>query len=192
MIIGLSILAVFITYGIISISNNLNRVIKEKGYSEIKLAVVQANVIFGQKYSNKGLEIIPEPYSDCSHFKEGTELVVFSESALWGFIDENKDFKTWAQEILENEPVYLLIGQYIHNEERTEYYNSALLYDDSLKVIGRYDEIHPVPFSQYMPYPRVLGFLDFIDFSTTNLILPTIFSLIFFSSPVSISRIDRY
>jgi len=170
LIISISVLAVFITYGIISLNNNLNRVIKEKGYSEVRLAVVQANVIFGQKYSEKGIEIIPEPYSENSYFKEGTELVIFSESALWDSIDENKDFKKWAEKVLKNEPLYFLIGQYLHNEEYSEYYNSALLYDEDLEVVGRYDEIHPVPFSQYIPYSRVLGFLDFLDFSSVNLI----------------------
>ncbi len=171
LIIALSILAVFITYGIISVNNNQNRVVKEKGYSEIKVAVVQANVIFGYKYSEKGIEIIPEPYSDSSYFKEDTELVIFSESALWGSMDENKEFKGWAKGILKNESLHILIGQYLHNEDRSEYYNSALLYNDNLEVIGRYDEIHPVPFSQFLPYPRVLKFLDFLDLSNINLIL---------------------
>ncbi len=171
LIIAFSILAVFIVYGILSVNNNLNRVIREKDYSEIKVAVVQANVLFGHKYSEKGIEIIPEPYSSSSYFKEGTELVIFSESALWDFMDENKEFREWAEEVLKNESFYMLIGQYIHNEDYSEYYNSALLYDDDIAVQGRYDEIHPVPFSQYLPYPRVLKFLGFLDFSKFNLIL---------------------
>lgn len=171
LIIAFSILAVFIIYGILSVNNNLNRVIKKKDYSEIKVAVVQANVLFGRKYSEKGIEIIPEPYSSSSYFKEGTELVIFSESALWDFMEENNEFRKWAEGVLKNESFYMLIGQYIHNEDYSEYYNSALLYDDNLVVQGRYDEIHPVPFSQYLPYPRVLKFLDFLDFSKFNLVL---------------------
>jgi len=171
LIIAFSILAVFIIYGIMSVNNNLNRVISKKNYSEIKVAVVQANVLFGQKYSERGIEIIPPPYCGNSYFKEDTELVIFSESALWGFMEENREFKDWAEEILKNESFYMLIGQYIHNEDCSEYYNSALLYDDNLVVQGKYDEIHPVPFSQYLPYPRVLKFLDFLDFSKINLIL---------------------
>jgi apolipoprotein N-acyltransferase len=170
LIIVFSLLALFVTYGILSVNNNLNRAVSEKGYSQIKVAVVQANVLFGHKYSEKGIEIIPQPYSSSSYFKEDTELVIFSESALWGFMDENKEFKEWAEEVLKNQSFYMLIGQYIHNEDYSEYYNSALLYDDDLIVRGRYDEIHPVPFSQYIPYPRVLKFLSFLDFSNFNLI----------------------
>src|SRR3989304_323724 len=61
LIISISILVVFAIYGIVSVNNNLNQVIKEKGYSEIKLAVVQPNILLGDKYSGKGVEIIPEP-----------------------------------------------------------------------------------------------------------------------------------
>jgi len=170
LIISISVLLIFVIYGIVSVNNNLNRVIKNKGYGEIKLAVVQPNVLFGQKYSRKGIEVIPEPYSNYSYFKEGTELAVFPESMLWGLMDESKDFKKWVKEILKKEDMYLLIGQYSHDEEFKEYYNSAFLYNSNLEVAGRYDEIHPVPFSQYMPYPKVLGFLKFLDFSIVNLI----------------------
>ena len=170
LIVSLSILLIFVTYGIISVNNNLNRVVKEKGYNEIKLAVVQPNVLFGQKYSRKGIEMIPEPYSDGTYFQQGIDLVIFPESILWGSIDENKSFKEWAQNILEHESLCMLIGQYMHDEEYIRYYNSALLYNSNMEVIGRYDEIHPVPFIQYIPYPRILGFLKFIDFSVVNLI----------------------
>lgn len=170
LVVSISILIVFVTYGIVSVNNNLNRVIKERNYEEIKLAIVQPNILFGQKYSEKGIEIIPESYSDSSYFKEDTDLVVFPESMLCGFIDENKGFKGWAQRTIKDEDLYMLIGQYAHNEQYNEYYNSAFLYNSSLEVIGRYDEIHPVPFSQYIPYPRVLGFLKFLDFTTVNLI----------------------
>jgi apolipoprotein N-acyltransferase len=170
LIISISILMVFATYGITSVNNNLNRVMKEKDYSEIKLAVIQPNILLGDKYSRKGIEIIPEPYSDQSYFREDTELAVFPESMLWGFIDESEAFKKWATRTAKEEGLHMLIGQYTHDEQYKQYYDSALLYNSDLEVVGRYDEIHPVPFSQYMPYPKVLGFLKFVDFSIVNLI----------------------
>ncbi len=171
LIISISVLVVFAAYGIVSVNNNLNRVIEHKGYNEIKVAIVQPNILLGEKYLGKGTETIPDPYGeDGTYFKEGTELVIFPESILWGSMDENKNFKNWSKEVAEEENINLLIGQYVHNEASTEYYNSAFLYGSRLEVLGRYDEIHPVPFSQYMPYPKVLGFLKFLDFSIVNLI----------------------
>ena len=170
LIISISILIIFITYGILSVNSNLDRVIKTRGYNEIKVSVVQPNVSYEDKYSEDGIEIIPEPYSKSIFFKEGTELVVFPESMLWGFIDNNKNFKNRIREVTEKEDVNILIGQYVQNEDYTEYYNSALLYSPHLEVAGRYDEVHPVPFSQYVPYPKILGFLKFLDFSIVNLV----------------------
>lgn len=170
LIISLTLLVIFAIWGILSVNNNLHRAIKEKDYNEVKVAVVQPNVLFGDKYSEKGIEIIPEPYSESSYFKKGTELAVFPESVLWGGMDKNRVFKKWLEEVIRKEDIYLLIGQYVYNEGQTEYYNSAFLYNPSIEITGRYNEIHPVPFSQYVPYQKVLGFLKFLDFSVVNLI----------------------
>ena len=170
LIISISILVIFVTYGIVSVNNNLNRVISKKDYIEIKLAAVQPNILLGDKYSGKGLEIIPEPYWNKIYFRENTNLVIFPESMLWGFIEENGRFKNWAEIVAKAENLYMLIGQYTHDDDFSRYYDSALLYDPDMNTIGRYDETHPVPFSQYVPYPKVLGYLKFLDFSTVNLI----------------------
>ncbi len=170
LIIVVSILVLFSGYGIISVNNNLNRVIKNKGYSEIEVAAVLPDIKLGDKYIESGLEIIPEEYSSSSFFKEGTELVVFPESMIWGFMDENKAFKEWIEKVAREEKFYLLMGQYVQDGDNKGYYNSAFLYDPDLEIIGRYNEINPVPFSQYVPYRKVLGFLKFLDFSEINLI----------------------
>ncbi len=170
LIISAAILTVSIAYGMISVGNNLDRVIAGKGYNEVKIAAVQPNIIFGQKYEEGGGDLIPEPYSRDSYFKEGTDLVVFSESVLWGFMDRNKVFADWAEKTLRKQNMYLLVGQYTYNKDKSEYYNSAVLYDPGFKIIGKYDEIHPVPFSQFMPYPKITGFFKFLDFSIVNLV----------------------
>jgi apolipoprotein N-acyltransferase len=110
------------------------------------------------------------PYSSTEHFKPGTELVIFPESALWGNRDENEVFFSWAEDVLKDKNIYLLVGQYAHDGSKEIWTNSLILYDEDLKEQGRYDEIHPVPFSQYMPYPEILGFLTFLDFSIVNLV----------------------
>jgi len=169
--VSLSILLLFVTYGIISVNSNLDRVIKNKNFTEIKIAAVQPNISFGDKYSDKGVEIIPEPYSGLEYFQPGTELVIFPESVIWGKLDNNTDFKDWAGSTAQTENFHLILGQYYHNESKTEWYNSAVLYNPKLEITGIYHEIHPIPFIQYMPYPRILSFLKFLDFSKINLIL---------------------
>ncbi|MEA2015423.1 MAG: apolipoprotein N-acyltransferase [Actinomycetota bacterium] len=170
LIISISILVMFSGYGIISVNNNLNRVIKNKNNNEINVAAVLPDIKLGDKYKEGGLEIIPDEYGGGSYFKEGTDLVIFPESMIWGTIDENKDFKNWMKKFAEEEKVYFLIGQYVQDEDSEGYYNSAFLYNPDLEIAGRYDEINPVPFSQYIPYRKFLGFLKFLDFSEVDLI----------------------
>ncbi len=169
LVISFSILILFITYGFNSVSQTLDRVIKEKGYEQVNIASVQPKILFGNKYSERGREVIPERYSPDSYFKPGTELVIFPESAVWGNMDENPIFSDWALSVMEKEDFKILIGQYTHDGNEEVWYNSILLYDRQMNILGKYDEIHPVPFSQYMPHPNILGFLRFLDFSIVNL-----------------------
>ncbi len=169
LVIAFSILFVFVAYGMNSVNQTLDRVIKEKGYKQVNIAAVQPRILFGNKYSERGREVIPERYSPDFYFKPGTELVVFPESAVWGNIDENPIFSEWALDTMEKEDFNILIGQYTHDGNEEVWHNTILLYDNELNTIGKYDEIHPVPFSQYMPHPDILGFLRFLDFSIVNL-----------------------
>lgn len=170
LIICTGILLISNIYGLTSVNNNLNRVIRNSDYEEIKVAMVQTNIKYEEKFSRRGSEILPARYSKNNYFREGTELIVFPESMLWGSINSNEGFKNWAEKITEEEKIYILIGQYVHNENQLEYYNSALLYDSDLKIVDRYNEIHPVPFIQHMPYPDVLRYLNFIDFTVAKII----------------------
>ena len=95
--------------------------------------------------------------------------MIFPESSLWGNIDENPVFSEWALDTMEKEDLNVLIGQYTHDGNEEVWHNSILLYDRQLNILGKYDEVHPVPFSQYMPHPDILGFLRFLDFSIVNL-----------------------
>ena len=167
--ISLSLLVLFCVYGINSMNHNMDRNIEKKGYKKIEIAAVQPRVLFGTKYKNEGFEIIPEPYSESDYFKPGTELVIFSESGLWGNKDENEDFFDWAEGALKKADIWMLVGQIAHDVKREVWSNSLILYDSDLQEQGRYDEIHLVPFSQYMPHPEFLGFLTFLDLSIVNL-----------------------
>ncbi|MBM3705043.1 MAG: hypothetical protein FJW66_00815, partial [Actinobacteria bacterium] len=109
--VSLSFLLLFSVYGIISMNRNLDRVIRNKDFTEIKIAAVQPNIAFGKKYSDRGKEIIPLPYSSPHYFLPGTELVIFPESVLWGSIEENDYFKNWAEKLLKTENLYMIVGQ---------------------------------------------------------------------------------
>lgn len=158
---------------IVLISGNLSMYIysqKDVDKNSINIALVQPNITFDNKFQEDSRVLIPQPYSNKSYFKPGTDLVVFPESALWGSIEreKNKSFANWAKDVLKEENLYLLVGQILWDKQKN-YYNSVLLYSPNLKILGRYNKIHPLPFAEYMPYPNILGFLKFLNIAKLNI-----------------------
>jgi apolipoprotein N-acyltransferase len=66
------------------------------------------------------------------------------------------------------------------------YYNSAVLVSKEAKLLKRYDKLHLVPFGEYIPLRKILGFLETVvpigDFTAggdyTIFTLPTRFSVL--------------
>lgn len=52
---------------------------------------------------------------------------------------------------------YTMIGA-ISEENEDTYYNSAILFDASGGIVGRYHKAHLVPFGEYVPYRKILFF----------------------------------
>jgi apolipoprotein N-acyltransferase len=155
---------------------------KEGGYEGAKLniAIVQTDVSFKDKFETGTGVLIPDKTGEGGkYFKEGTNLVVFPESVIWGNIDleRNKDFYDWVKNTAENENLYFLMGQILWDENKN-YYNSVQLYSPELKILGRYNKIHPLPCAEYMPYPDILGFLKFMNIAKLNITPASKFILI--------------
>jgi apolipoprotein N-acyltransferase len=152
---------------------------KDFDENSINIALVQPNISFEDKFQEDSSVLIPEPYSKSSYFKPGTDLVVYPESVLWGSMDreKNKSFARWAREVLRKENLHLLSGQILWDSQKN-YYNSVLLYSSDLKMLGRYNKIHPLPFAEYMPYPNILGFLKFLNIAKLNITPDRDFTLI--------------
>jgi len=152
-----------------------------KDNSKINIAIVQTNISFDDKYEKDSGVIIPDPYGDKNYFKEGTELIVFPESVIWGPLERenNVTFKKWVSKTIRKENLYLIMGQILWDEQEN-YYNSVLLYTPDLEIIGRYNKIHPLPCGEYMPYPNILGFLDFLHVAKLDITPCRQFSMIYY------------
>ncbi len=153
--------------GFTSINSYRNNV-DAKEDTKINIAMVQTNISYDDKFQKDSGVIIPDPYNSKNYFREGTELVVFPESVLWGTLERNKTFGEWAKKTLKKQNLYLITGQILWDNEEN-YYNSVVLYSPDSEIIGRYNKIHPLPFAEYMPYPEVLGFLSFLHTAKTNI-----------------------
>jgi len=150
---------------------------ENKDYKRINIAMVQPNISFDEKFERDSGTIIPDPYSSKNYFKNGTELIVFPESVIWGTLERNKTFKEWVAKTIKNENLYLIMGQILW-DNKNNYYNSVVLYSPDLGMVGRYNKIHPLPCAEYMPYPHILGFLSFLNIAKLNITPVREFSMI--------------
>jgi len=155
---------------------------KEGKYSGEKLnvAIVQTDITFDDKFETGTGVLIPDKTGeDSKYFREGTDLVVFPESVIWGDIEleRNKAFYDWVKKTAKDENLYFIMGQILWNENKN-YYNTVQLYNPDLKILGRYNKIHPLPCAEYMPYPNVLGFLSFMNIAKLNITPASQFILI--------------
>ena len=146
---------------------------KEGKYSGEKLnvAIVQTDITFDDKFETGTGVLIPDKTGeDSKYFREGTDLVVFPESVIWGDIEleRNKAFYDWVKNTAKDENLYFIMGQILWNENKN-YYNAVQLYSPELKILGRYNKIHPLPCAEYMPYPYALGFLSFMNIAKLNI-----------------------
>lgn len=176
LICSISIFAANLIFGAIILGPGNNK--KPEG-AELKVALVQTNITFDDKYEKDTSVLIPDKYNDALYFREDTELVVFPESVIWGPVtrDENKSFYEWVKNTAKTENLHFIMGQIIW-DENLNYYNVAALYDPGLKLLGMYRKIHPLPCAEYMPYPDVLWFLKFMNIAKLNITPSKGFTLI--------------
>ncbi len=153
--------------GIVYMGINGNKYYGKK----LDIALVQTDVSFDDKFKVDSGVIIPDKTgSSGKYFKDGTELIVFPESVVWGTLerDRNKTFYQWLKKTAEDENLYFIMGQILW-DENDNHYNSVRLYNQELEILGRYNKIHPLPCAEYMPYPDILGFLSFLNIAKQNI-----------------------
>ncbi len=161
------LVAIIVVSGFININSYRNNAI-EKEDTGINIAMVQPNIYYDNKFQEDSGVIIPDPYDSKNYFREGTELVVFPESVLWGSLERNKTFGEWAKKTMKKQDLYLITGHILWDDEEN-YYNSVVLYSPDSGITGRYNKIHPLPCAEYMPYPDVLGIFSFLHTARTNI-----------------------
>jgi apolipoprotein N-acyltransferase len=132
--------------------------------SSLRVGVIQPNFSLDVKW---GSEYAPHMFGKQKLLTEkvvakGAELVVWPESALYGFlVDEIAEIAA----ITRSNDIYLLTGSnhYRRVEKGSEnnilYYNSAFLINPDGEIMDRYDKRHLAPFGEYVPLREVLPFI---------------------------------
>ncbi len=87
----------------------------------------------------------------------GSDLVIWPESALPYYLEEQPEIRRLLQELADRGEAYFLIGG--DYRDGTGSYNSAYLLGPGGAALSRYDKAHLVPFGEYTPLKSIFPFL---------------------------------
>jgi apolipoprotein N-acyltransferase len=129
-----------------------------------KVALVQGNVSQDTKWDPAFQQATLEKYVRLTNeiAKQQPDLVVWPETATpFYFLADRQNTKTLIQEVQKLKKP-LLFGSPAYHRKGTELrlYNRAYLLDGDGMVTGYYDKIHLVPFGEYVPWKKILFFVD--------------------------------
>jgi apolipoprotein N-acyltransferase len=132
--------------------------------SSFKIGLVQGNIAQDTKWDPAFQQTTVDNYVRLS--KEVTEqepdLIVWPETATpFYFLADRKNTENLLQ-ALQGIDSPLLFGSpaFRKTEKQLRFYNRAYLLNRDGMVIGFYDKIHLVPFGEYVPWKKMLFFVD--------------------------------
>jgi apolipoprotein N-acyltransferase len=133
-----------------------------KGGKSIKAAIIQGNIDQSIKWVPAYQEMSVDTYHrltlSASPFKP--DLVVWPETAMPFFFQDNEDFSPRLFEMAKQADAELIFGSpaYKKTHSGTKYYNRVYLLSRHGEFAGYYDKVHLVPFGEYVPYRWLFPF----------------------------------
>ena len=127
---------------------------------ELRVSLVQANIVQKRKWDPKYKKFIMRTYTDLTKeaAKDHPELIVWPEAATPMIITRNPRLKKEVGRIAADAGCHLLLGSTSHQKfkrkrgQKVEFYNSAFLINpEGSDTNQRYDKIRLVPFGEYLP-----------------------------------------
>ncbi len=135
-----------LSYGLLHIKSNQDW---------FKVAIIQPNVAPNDKGDRASRNRIQSDLVLLTRqaLSENPKLVIYPETATLTDITQDKIFHDTLQKLIDSSDIYLLTGTPIYDREvRGRYYNGAVLLEPKKLLTQGYKKIHPVPFSEKIPY----------------------------------------
>ncbi len=130
----------------------------------IEVALIQANVPQPEKWDPDERARIEQVHLDLTRRAAagGARLIVWSESSVPRSVTADPDYEALLARLAAETGAEILVGSVAYATEAGVRvpYNRAFLVRPGAGVTGRYDKQRLVPFGEYVPMARVLGFLE--------------------------------
>jgi apolipoprotein N-acyltransferase len=132
----------------------------------VRVAVVQGNIDQSIKWDDRYRQEILDIYFRLSEqtLDKSPELIVWPETAIPFVFQYEPDYRLQLVEAVRKFGVSLLFGgQDIIPAPPPKQYNSlnsAFLLSPEGIILSKYDKIHLVPFGEYVPFKKILFFVD--------------------------------
>jgi apolipoprotein N-acyltransferase len=120
-----------------------------------KAAIIQSNVDPNDKGDRTSRNRIHNDLVTLTQqaLPEQPKLIIYPETATLNDITQDKVFRDVLQKLVDSTGVYLLTGTPVYDQEiGGRYYNAAVLFEPQKLLNQGYKKIHPVPFSEKIPY----------------------------------------
>ncbi|MCM8774016.1 MAG: apolipoprotein N-acyltransferase [Candidatus Omnitrophica bacterium] len=125
----------------------------------VKLTVIQPNIHQEIKWDVNSQDFIIERLKELGNRAGENTLLLYPEASWPKVIDMRGRYQ--IEEISDNLNRDALIGVVI--DEEGCFYNSAILIDKEGNIKGLYRKIKLVPFGEYVPFRKLLGFIDVLN-----------------------------
>ena len=137
--------------------------------NKLRISVIQGNIPQEFKWDPNSKNFIIDRYINLTRqaIKDRPDLIVWPEAALPVVLEEEPVFYGKTKDFVREIKIPLLLGAVTSKDKL--YYNSALLISAEGRLLNKYDKLHLVPFGEYIPLRKTLGFLQTVvpigDFS---------------------------
>lgn len=161
-VIGLSVLCVFIVFAFVYGHWRLGQV---RPGNPLRASIVQGNIEQDKKWEHSYQNAVIETYKNLSleAASSSPSLIVWPETSVPFFFNTDMQYSEHLIHFQRSLNTYLLFGSVLVKEQKGEQVllsNSAILLDRDGMTSYVYDKIHLVPFGEYIPFRKVLFFID--------------------------------
>ena len=141
-------------YGIFGINYELEESHKDNFFT---IRIVQPNIEQTEKWKKENENTNLNILLKLSEKEPHPDLVVWPETSVTWLPEENSDKLI---KIVKRIKAPLVLGALRFNRKKQEIFNSSFLIDKYGKIISTYDKSFLVPFGEYFPLSRFLGYVD--------------------------------